>query len=147
MVEMNDSVLLQVAAELEIRNVIAQLAQYADGGEVDSYLRLFTEDALWQISDNPRTSEGASTARGHKAIADGARQRKAASANNGSSSLHFVTTIAVEVTGACATVNSYFQVLAVGKTDATLRVAGTYHDTLNKTDEGWKMASRIITIR
>ena len=35
--------------ELAIRNLIARVALYADGPDVEAYVALFTEDATWDM--------------------------------------------------------------------------------------------------
>ena len=57
----------RMADELEIRNLIAQLAQMADMltiDELDTYLACFTEDAVWDMAGNVR--------KGHDEIRAGA---------------------------------------------------------------------------
>jgi 3-phenylpropionate/cinnamic acid dioxygenase small subunit len=142
-----DSVLAQVAAELEIRNVLARLAQFGDSGQIDEYLRLFAEDAEWDMPDNPRTGLSGVTLKGVAAIAEGARQRQTAVEKTPEvSQMHFVATTAVEVTDADAeaTAISYFQFVVSDATESKIRVLGTYHDTMLKVGEKWKLARRVI---
>jgi hypothetical protein len=41
-----------------VRNVIARLALYADGPDVDAYSDLFTPDASWEMPGAPRKGHG-----------------------------------------------------------------------------------------
>lgn len=38
--------LQRVADDLEVRNIVARIAQLSDEGALDDYARLFTEDAV-----------------------------------------------------------------------------------------------------
>jgi 3-phenylpropionate/cinnamic acid dioxygenase small subunit len=142
-----DSVLARVAAELEIRNVVARLAQFADSGQIDEYLRLFTEDAEWDMPDNPRTGLPGASLKGRAAIAEGANQRRAAAEKTPEiSQMHFVATTAVEATdeNEDATAISYFQFVVSDATESKVRVLGTYHDTFRNIGGQWKLAKRLI---
>ena len=79
-----EEVLQRVADELEIRNLLARLAQLADGGDLDDYVSLFAEDAVW---------EGYGPARRGKAdILAGATERRAAGGQGpGTHSYHIVS--------------------------------------------------------
>ncbi|MBV8986349.1 MAG: nuclear transport factor 2 family protein, partial [Acidimicrobiia bacterium] len=35
--------------DLAVRNLVARVAQYADGPDVDAYVGLFTLDAVWDM--------------------------------------------------------------------------------------------------
>ncbi len=136
----------RVADELEIRNVLARIAQLSDSGDVDTYVTLFTEDALWEMSESPRAGLAASSQRGRDAIGDGARARLRSRADSpGVQSLHFIATTAVALDGDRATVDSYFQFLLCRPADVKLQNAGRYQDIVQRTDEGWKLAHRVIT--
>src|SRR5437868_6059045 len=87
--------------ELEIRTVIARLAQLADWGDLDDYVAHFTEDASWEVA--PRES-GATAGqlvweqaareparRGHAAILAGARERRAAGFQGPNTNSHHIT--------------------------------------------------------
>src|SRR5205085_4974783 len=89
--------------ELAVRNVVARVAQYADGPDVDAYVALFTPDAVWDMPGAPR--------RGHAEIRDGSEERRAAGQiGPGSNTRHFVSTVAVTVDGDRAEADSYWQV-------------------------------------
>src|SRR5690606_36925086 len=129
----------RVADELEIRNVVARLAQLADDGDLDEYLSLFTEDAEWQMPGAPR--------RGHADILAGARERRSTgTAGPASNTRHVITTLAVRVDGtSTATSDSYFLFLADTNAAPTLRLIGQYHDTFVRRSDGWRLARREIT--
>ena len=61
----------RAAAELEIRNVLARLAELADSGDTDEYVSLLTDDIVWAMPPNPSIGLAGSERRGHDEIADG----------------------------------------------------------------------------
>ena len=145
MTELNEADLASVAAELEIRNVLARVAQHYDSGEEEPYIRLFSEDAVWEMADNPRTGQSGSIRQGRAAIAEGLRERRQAAQSDGKARMHFVATSAVTVRGDEASAASYFQLLLVDQTGVTLQSAGRYRDSMRRTEDGWKLAARVIT--
>ena len=81
-----------VADELEVRNVIARLAQLADDGDLDEYVSLFTADTEWLIPGNHRI--------GHDVIRSGAVERREQGVTGpGSGTRHVISTISVVVAG------------------------------------------------
>ena len=137
----------RTAAELEIRNVLARLAQLADTGDLDEYLSLFTDDAVWELPANERMGLAASVRRGIDDIAAGARERRAGGGQGpGTDTLHVVTTVAVDVDADAgrATSRSVFQFYSDTSTTPTVRTMGRYQDELRRTPDGWKLAHRTI---
>jgi hypothetical protein len=72
---MTERDLRDIAAELEIRNILARLAHYADTGETDKYVELLTDDVVWAMPANPAVGLEASERRGDTEIAAGQRER------------------------------------------------------------------------
>jgi 3-phenylpropionate/cinnamic acid dioxygenase small subunit len=130
----------QVADELAIRNVVARLAQLADMGDLDDYLKLWTEEASWEMP-------GAPPRKGHADILQGAKERRASGMQGpGTSTRHVITTLSVELDGLdAATTDSYFLFVADTSTSPRLSIVGHYHDTLRRSADGWRMARRQIT--
>jgi 3-phenylpropionate/cinnamic acid dioxygenase small subunit len=124
--------------EREIRNLLARLGHLADYGDLDVYLTLFTDDAIWEREGDRR--------QGHTDILSGAKERRASGLQGpGTHSRHMNTTMWVAVDGSdTAEAHSYF--LFIQHTDATPTVSmvGHYHDTLRRTSDGWKLAHRRI---
>lgn len=140
---MNDA----VAAELEIRNVLARLAQLADAGELDEYLSLFTDDAVWELPANEKMGLPASVRRGVDDIAAGARERRASGGQGpGTDTLHVLTTVSVDVDADAgrATSRAVFLFFSDASTKPTPLTMGRYQDELRRTPDGWKLAHRII---
>ena len=123
--------------ELAVRNIIARLAQYADGPDVDAYVDLFTPDASWEMPGAPR--------RGHAEIRAGSEERRAAGQMGpGSNTQHSITTVTVTVGEDSAVANSYWQFWADTSTTPRVALMGTYHDEFVRTDAGWKLSRRQI---
>jgi 3-phenylpropionate/cinnamic acid dioxygenase small subunit len=135
-----------LAAELEIRNVLARLAHYADSGETDKYLSLLTDDVTWAMPPNPAIGLGASERRGHDEIEAGQRERIAAGVQGpGSDTMHVITTSAVDVDGDRATAYSHFQYLTATSTQPTMLNVGRYRDEFRRTAKGWRLSRRSVT--
>jgi 3-phenylpropionate/cinnamic acid dioxygenase small subunit len=136
-----------VNADAEIRTVLARIAQLADGGDLDEYLTLFTEDAVWAMPDNPSVGMLANERRGHAEIRAGAEERRASGLQGpGTASRHVLTTTAVTFeSDDRATVRSYFLFFASTTTQPELRTMGQYDDVLVRGARGWQLAHRTIT--
>jgi uncharacterized protein (TIGR02246 family) len=125
--------------ELAVRNVVARVALYADGPDVDAYVDLFTPDAVWEMPGAPR--------KGHAEIRAGSEERRAAGQiGPGSNTRHVVSTIAVTVDGERAVADSYWQFYVDTAAAPRLQLMGVYHDELVRVASEWKLARRQITI-
>jgi len=136
----------RVADELEIRNLIAGIAQTADAGTPDEYLARFTDDAAWEMPASPAVGLAASSRRGHADILSGVHERRGAGLQGpGSNTRHMVATIRVDVDGSdSATAQSYWMYWADTSTAPVVRSMGEYRDTFRRTPAGWKLAHRVI---
>ena len=125
--------------ELAVRNVVARVALYADGPDVDAYVNLFTPDAAWEMPGAPR--------HGHAEIRAGSEERRAASQiGPGSNTRHVVSTIAVRVQEDHAVADSVWQFFVDTASSPRLQLMGTYHDEFRRVGHEWKLAHRQITI-
>jgi uncharacterized protein (TIGR02246 family) len=125
--------------ELAVRNVVARVALYADGPDVDAYVDLFTTDAVWDMPGAPR--------KGHAEIRAGSEERRAAGQiGPGSNTRHVVSTVAVTVDGDRAVADSYWQFYVETASSPRIQLMGAYHDELVRTTAGWKLARRSITL-
>ena len=104
-----------------------------------STLRLFTDDATWEMPGSER--------RGRADILEGARERRRTGQQGpGTASRHVITTQAVRFEGADAAVSdAYFLFVADTTTTPTIRIIGHYHDDFRREAGGWKLARRRIT--
>ena len=134
------NVLARIEAELEIRNLIARMAQLADDGDLDEYILSFTSDASWEFPGGPR--------RGRDDILNGAIQRRSEGVTGpGSASRHVITTTVVRVEDATtATADSYWSFWRETTTSPALFNMGHYHDTVRFDDGAWRIARRQITL-
>ena len=126
--------------ELEVRTLVARLAQYADGlGTVDQYAELFTVDAEWLMPGAPRF--------GREDIRAGSHERRASGGiGPGSNSRHVITTMAVDFADDdTAVVDSYWLYYVDTHEVPRLTLMGHYHDTAVRTDEGWRMHRREVS--
>jgi 3-phenylpropionate/cinnamic acid dioxygenase small subunit len=131
--------LQRMADELEVRNVLARIAQLADDGSLDEYMSLYTDDAVWDAGGSFGVK------RGHAEILAGARERRAAgTAGPGTHKRHVLTTTAVRVEGATAHARSYFLFYVDCDKAPRVQVAGAYQDELRRTPAGWKLARRKV---
>lgn len=125
--------------ELAVRNVVARVAQYADGPDVEAYVALFTPDAVWDMPGAPRT--------GHAEIRAGSEERRAAGQiGPGSNTRHVVSTMVVQVYDDHAVADSVWQFYVDTTSAPRLQLMGTYHDELRRMAGEWKLARRAITI-
>jgi len=138
----------RIAAELEIRNLIARVAQYADSGEIADYCALFTKDAVWAMPPAPKLGLPASERTGIDVIEAGVRERRGSGMQGpGTNTKHVVTTIAVDVTGPDdATGRTYWMFYTDTTGDPAVLNMGHYEDTFRRTDAGWKLARRTIVM-
>lgn len=131
----------------EIRNLVAGLAQMADSGEIDDYVALFTDGAVWEMPANPLAGLAADRRTGRADIAAGVKERRSAGVQGpGSHTLHVITTTRVELDGDRAVARSYWQFYTNTAGPPALSGIGQYHDTLHRTPEGWKVARRTVII-
>jgi 3-phenylpropionate/cinnamic acid dioxygenase small subunit len=137
----------RLAAELEIRNVLARLAQFADSGDTEAYLRLLTDDVVWAMPPNPAIGLPSSERRGHDEIASGQRERMAAGHQGpGSNTMHTVSTVSVAFNSdGEATAHSSFMFWTSTASEPTVTSIGRYVDTRRRTANGWQLARRVIT--
>lgn len=138
----------RVASELDIRNLLARLAQLADSGDTEAYVGLLCDDIVWAMPDNPAIGLAGSERRGRDEIARGQRERIAAGHQGaGSNTMHALTTVVVDVDAAnqTATAHSTFQFWTATTTAPTVTNVGRYLDELRRTPDGWRLARRTIT--
>ena len=136
-------------ADAEIRSVLARIAQLADTAEdLDDYLALFTEDAVWGMPANPAVGLPANQKHGRAEIRVGVEERRGSGIQGpGTSTRHILTTIAVDVeSDTRATARSYYLFVDATTTTPTIKTIGQYDDVLLRGERGWQLARRDITI-
>jgi 3-phenylpropionate/cinnamic acid dioxygenase small subunit len=137
----------RAAAELEIRNVLARLAQLADSGDTDAYVRLLTDDITWAMPPNPAIGLAGSERHGHGEIATGQRERmEAGQQGPRSNTMHTTSTVTIHFeSDDAAKAESAFVYWGETASTPVVRSMGRYVDDFRRTDEGWKLARREIT--
>ena len=124
----------------QIRTLLAQIAQYADGGTLEDYIELFAEDAEWGL-------QGAQKITGHDAILAAAQKRRADKVTGPQSNTrHVVSTSIVEVQDAHAQARSVFQFYENVNISPRLTAMGVYRDTFGKVSGAWKLKTRLIEL-
>ncbi len=123
--------------QFAVRNLLARIVYEGDEGDLDTYVTLFADDAVWSM---PGVEH-----RGIAAIRHGVEQRRAEGLTGpGSGKRHVLTTTEVALHGATATARStWLLVGGEGLQPALLRY-GTYADQLRSTNDGWVLAARTI---
>lgn len=122
-----------------VRNVVARAAHTADSApDLNDYLQLWTPDAEWMF--------GETVVVGHDALRAAAEARRTAGrAGPGTHSRHVITTVASTVDGDAAVVESYWLFFVDTDKAPSVDSMGAYRDELVQTDDGWRIARRIIT--
>jgi 3-phenylpropionate/cinnamic acid dioxygenase small subunit len=147
---MTEPAIERLADEMEIRNLVAQLAHLADMAEdLEEYLACFTDDAVWSFPGDEREGLELSDSRteGHDAIrADRLSRRADRFQGPGTHTRHVNTTLAVRVHDhETAQAESYWLFVTDTTGEPQVRSIGHYLDRFVRTDEGWKFVSRQIT--
>lgn len=135
--------------DLEIRNLLAHMAQLADEGTPEDCIACMTEDAYWEMRPSPGSDappEGFPVRRGHAEILVGIRERRASGTQGpGTHTRHLITTTVVIVRGETAAATS--NILFALSTDGEHRIgfAGKYDDEFRRSSQGWKLSRRLVT--
>lgn len=131
-----------------ISDLLARLAQLADDGTVEEYLKYFTADAIWESQANPVTGMAAQQRQGVASIEEGVRERRAGGVQGpGTSSRHVITTVSVTVdSDTQASSTAYWLFFRDTTTEPRLSGVGRYDDTHRFEDGRWKLAHRRITV-
>jgi ketosteroid isomerase-like protein len=134
--------------ERQIRNLIARIVHLADYGDLEEYMTLLTEDAVWEGPVSPLTPQDRVINKGAAAIrADREQRRRKGTQGSGSRIRHMNTALWIELDGSdVATAHSYFAYVRDADTKPTFGLTGRYLDKLRRTPEGWKLAHRSISL-
>jgi ketosteroid isomerase-like protein len=125
--------LRRLADLIELHELRARYTHHYDGGDLDAFVALFTDDGVLQLGP-------AGFARGH----DELRAALAAPMKTASFACHFTSDEITELTGNdTARGTSRFAVHYGRSPD--IQGAGTYHDEYRRRAAGWRFASRTIS--
>ena len=141
---MNDD---SIQDELEIRRLVAQLAYEADAGELDDYLALFTDDAVWEMPGDEALGISAAYCAGQAEISVNVQQRRAIGVQGpGAGTMHHITTQRIDVSDDDGAGHIYYQFVGIVDGKPTIRTIGEYRDRYRRTAHGWKLAHRTVLI-
>ena len=133
--------------ELDIRTLLAELAFQADDGELETYLDLFTEDAVWEMPANAAAGVPASRCEGRAEISASVQQRRSIGVQGpGTGGMHHLTTVHIEVHGDDASGRVYYQFVGMVEGRPAVRTIGRYRDSYRRTAAGWKLSCRTVLI-
>ena len=132
----------QQADRQAITDQIARYSYLADARDLDGFLALFTEDAVWQ-SFPPDQTEPAVTLGSRDAIRDYSVELYKRNTRTGH---HQSGVLITELKATTAKSQNMILVTHQGPDDDTPRIAlfGVYYDTWRKTEKGWLISSRTM---
>ena len=137
----------RIQDELEIRTLLAELAFQADDGELETYLDLFTDDAVWEMPANAAAGVPAARLEGRADISASVQQRRAIGVQGpGTGAMHHLTTMRIHVHDDKGSGYVYYQFIGLVDGRPALRTVGRYHDTYRRTADGWKLSARTVVI-
>ena len=139
----------RIADELDIRNLIGRVALFADSArDLDTYLALFTDDAIWDFPGDVTQKLPPSRRQGHADIlADRQERRSTGFQGPGTNTRHVVVALAVQADGSdTATADSYWMYVNQTSTTPSVQSMGQYRDTFSRTPQGWKLSRREIVL-
>ncbi len=127
---------LMPADYAEIQQLYAHYAFAYDSGAADEYVRLFTPDGVFVVTDGETYS-------GPKRLAELARGN---GKKNKFTLNHFATNIAIDPSPEGARGRALLAVVDVRRGgERWIRSSGLYEDALAKTPDGWRFKSRVYT--
>jgi 3-phenylpropionate/cinnamic acid dioxygenase small subunit len=136
-----------MADQLEIRNLLAQVAQLADTGDLADYGRCWTNTAVWHPPVHSGVPLKGLERTGITDILAGAQERRDDGIQGpGTNTRHVVSTITVRRVGADrATSRTYWRYYTETDTTPRLATMGHYDDELVRTADGWRLTQRRTT--
>ncbi|MEM1411430.1 MAG: nuclear transport factor 2 family protein [Pseudomonadota bacterium] len=137
----------QIADRFAISEVIAQYAYRWDAKDAEGFARLFTEDAVFEVSANGKlVPQG--RLEGRPAILAYAKNAYAGRLAGKQSRHHMTSLVFLALSTERATTENLVLVTHQSKDDATPqnRVSGVYRNQWRKTADGWQIARRLLTL-
>jgi 3-phenylpropionate/cinnamic acid dioxygenase small subunit len=143
---LTDAELRWLSDQLEIRNLLATVAQLADGGDLTDYAQCFTSDAVWVPPESAGVELLGAERSGIADMLAGAQERRDAGIQGpGTNTRHVVSSMRVTADGPDrARGRTYWRYY--GQTDAVpqLLTMGHYDDEFVRSADGWRIAKRTI---
>ena len=142
--DLNAQTLQALADRAAIAEQVARYSYTADGKDLEGFVALFTEDAVW-MSVPPGATEPNLRLDSRQAIKDFSADlhKRNAEIRTGH---HQSGLIFLELTATTARTRNMILVTHQGPEDASPRVnaSGVYHDTWQKTPAGWLIRTRTL---
>lgn len=132
---------LKTKDEVAVCELVVRFSDLADSGPLDEYLTLFTEDAVWCVSDMHK-SEGIEAIK-----ADTTKRWADKITGPESQTRHIALPTSVKVDGDTATVQSAVQFYDTSKHPGELKATGVYDDKCKKEGDRWKLNHRLVTFK
>lgn len=147
MATMAETELRWLADQLEIRNLVARLAQLADTGDLSDYARCFAADAVWVPPSDPGVAGVGGTLVGIDDIVAGAQSRRDQGIQGpGSNTRHVVSVTSLEqVDSDHARGRTYWRYYVHTNAQPHLLTMGHYDDRFVRGIGGWLLAQRETT--
>ena len=127
---------------IEIEQVLYRCSHAVDRGDIENTMALFQPDALLVIpwEENGRHE-------GYEEIRKWFEQYDQVVRLSMNYIRHRITCPVIDVDGDCASAASYLEVEAAAKeTGQIVRTVGRYDDKLVRTDTGWRIAKKVISM-
>ena len=147
MATLTETELRWLADQLEIRNLVARLAQLADTGELSDYARCFASDAVWVPPADPGVAGVGGTLVGIDDIVAGAQSRRDHGIQGpGTNTRHVVSVTSLDQVDADhARGRTYWRYYAHTNSQPQLLTMGHYDDRFVRSPHGWLLARRETT--
>jgi hypothetical protein len=143
---MADDELAELLARMRIAELVDRYGVYIDAGEFDDLERLFSEDAVFDITPDPGIVPV--PIHGSRRIRDALEQRYAVVSRE-AQRRHLMTNLVIdELTDSTARSRVFLTVLSVPKVGGGVEVRGTgvYNDRFERRDGRWVFAERKLTV-
>ena len=127
---------------IEIEQVLYRVSHAVDQGDIEKTMALFQPDALLVI-----TWEENGRHEGHDAIRKWFENYEQVVRSSTSYLRHRIACPVIDVDGDTASADSYLEVEAAARdTGRVVKTSGRYNDTLMRTDNGWRIVEKVISM-
>ena len=134
-----------IADKMAIAETLAQYSYRWDSKDSRGFAELFTDDGVMERQLNGSLVEG-STVQGRQAIYDYARQSHTGRLADRQTRHHFSGLVFLELSATTAVTENMALIThqTADDTAAFIRSSGIYRNSWRKTEQGWKITSRIL---
>ncbi|MDG2113578.1 MAG: nuclear transport factor 2 family protein [Actinomycetota bacterium] len=129
---------------IAIEQLLARYNWAIDFGDIDTWISTFTPDGVFECLGLPEGTPTGGRHAGSEALRAYGNTHYGVSQGR---ARHWNWNLVIEGDGDRATMRCYLNAYSAGQGDSALfRVTGVYRDVLKRTDDGWRFASRQVTI-